>query len=146
MVMYIFLDIDGVLNQEHQWTTMYSLHKKCIENFCSFVNKTKGEVVLISSWRPGFVSTKNPDNTENIKELEKELEKYGVYIKDKTPKLLNRSRDKEIERFLYFHPTDEYIVLDDDKREYDEVNRHNYFINSSTGFTKKDIKRALRCI
>lgn len=146
--MYIFLDIDGVLNKSSQWKRMYSLDKECIESFCSFVLQVNGEIILTSSWRSGFVGTLSEDNTPQIKELEKQLGEYGVTIKGKTPILTGRTRDKEIERFLYLNAKDDnaarFIIIDDDKNEFSAVGVMNYFTDAAKGFSKKDVKGCLK--
>ncbi len=148
--MYIFLDIDGVLNKKSQWKRMYSLDMECIENFCQFALETKGDIILTSSWRSGFVGTMSEENTSQIKELEKLLNEYGVTIKDKTPILKGRKRDAEIERYLYLNSPPgkcvNYIIIDDDRHEYGEVSVRNYFTDATCGFTKKDGKRCLKMV
>lgn len=68
--MYIFLDIDGVLNKSSQWKRMYSLDEECVKCFCSFVTQVSGLVILTSSWRSGFVGTLSEENTPQIKASE----------------------------------------------------------------------------
>ena len=36
--LYIFLDIDGVLNKKAEWRRPYALNSECIKCFCEFVN------------------------------------------------------------------------------------------------------------
>lgn len=59
-MLYIFLDIDGVLNTSSEWKRMYTLNANCIKNFSEFVKRTKTEVriVLTSS----FVARENISN------------------------------------------------------------------------------------
>lgn len=146
--MYIFLDIDGVLNKSSQWKRMYSLDKECIESFCQFALKTKGEIIITSSWRSGFVGTMSEDNTPQIKRLEELLGEHGVTIKDKTPILKGRKRDAEIERYLYLNSASgecaNYIIIDDDRNEYGNVSVRNYFTDAVCGFTKRDVKGCLK--
>lgn len=117
--MIIFLDIDGVLNRKEQWKIPYSLDKNCIKNFCAYAKRKNAKIVLTSSWRTGFISTKHEENLPQIKRLEKLLAEHGCEIADKTPILKGRTRDKEIERYLYFHP-DDYQIIDDDPDEFSE--------------------------
>lgn len=146
--MYIFLDIDGVLNKREQWGRMYSLDKECIKNFCLFIKQINDEnvsIILTSSWRSGFVTTKNNRNSPQIKQLEKMLGEYGVSIRSKTPKIKGKKRDKEIEKFLSFvNSTDKFIVIDDDKNEFSKIGKFNYFTEATYGFTKADIKGCLK--
>ncbi len=146
--MYIFLDIDGVLNKSSQWKRMYSLDEECIKYFCSFAKQVNGQIILTSSWRSGFVGTLSEENTPQIKALEKMLQIHGVKISDKTPILPGRKRDKEIERFLYLKESDDvtvdYIIIDDDRNEFGVVCKKNYFTDSTQGFCKLDVKQCLK--
>lgn len=136
--MTIFLDIDGVLNTSSQWRRPYSLNNDCVREFCRYVKQVKGRVVLTSSWRAGFDGPGNINNTKQIKQLEAELAKYGISIYDKTPILTGRTRDKEIDRYLYFHPDNQYIIIDDDVTEYMVITSSNHFVDANVGFTRKD--------
>ncbi|MCM1082303.1 MAG: HAD domain-containing protein [Clostridium sp.] len=147
--MYVFLDIDGVLNKKEQWSRLYYLDRECIKQFCTFINEIRKYyvyIILTSSWRNGFISTKNKNNTPQIKQLEQMLGEYGVSIRGKVPIIKNGKRDDEIKEFMNLHSVENFIIIDDDKNEYSRINRYNYFTDSSTGFTKKDIKGCLKCI
>ena len=37
--MFIFLDIDGVLNKESDWSKPFSLNSDCIRRFCEKIEK-----------------------------------------------------------------------------------------------------------
>jgi len=143
---YCFFDIDGVLNTSNQWKHLYSLNEKCIHEFCHFVKANNLTPVMTSSWRTGFVSTLNPDNLPHVKQLEQLFQQYNVTIADKTPVLNGRSRDKEIQRFLYFHPCDNYMIIDDDSSEYDVLTNKNYFVDAQIGFTNADARTLKRLI
>ena len=144
MAVTIFLDIDGVLNRSEQWRVLYSLHDECIRYFCEFVNAVKGEVVLISSWKDGFIASLDEGNTGQIKELERRLAVYGVSIKGKTVSYPGKKRDFEIGRYIAYNKIESYIIIDDDTHEYAEVSEHNYFIDAKTGFSKKDIRKCMK--
>ena len=51
--MYVFLDVDGVLNTEADWARkVYSLDSKCEDSFCKLLNSLhEPKVVLSSTWR-----------------------------------------------------------------------------------------------
>lgn len=146
--MTIFLDIDGVLNKKSQWKTLYSVNENCVKAFAELCKKIPGNpvIVLTSSWRHGFVNTMDEENAPYIQNLEQIMDKYGIRITDKTPALKGRTRDKEIERYLYFHPESRYVIIDDDKGEYGAIDRHNCFVNAEYGFCETDIKRVMKCI
>lgn len=136
----VFFDVDGVLNTKSQWTRSYQLNENCIREFCHFVNDIRASVVIASSWRTGFLRADSDRNYPHIKDLETRLVKYRVKIVGKTPIVGPGKRDLEIQQYSEQHPSDMYIVIDDDPQEYTNIDKHIYFVSASTGFTKKDAK------
>lgn len=135
---YCFFDVDGVLNTSKDWKIqMYSLQPKLVDNFCKYLIKHKYEPVLISSWRAGFIEPNHSDNSPQIKRLEKMMAERGIVLKFKTPILKGRTRDAEIERFLYYNPAENYVIIDDDRTEYAKTSDQNVFIDCNRGFNLK---------
>ena len=140
---YCFFDIDGVLNKSSDWRVkLYSLDIECVKLFCAFVKKYDLKLIIISSWRSGFISSGNLNNSINIKTLEDILSKYDVQIYSSTPILKGKSRDYEIKRFLFYHPSEQYVILDDDLSEYEEVPLKLILTDSNKGLTKSDLSKA----
>lgn len=125
--MFIFLDIDGVLNKESDWSKPFSLNSDCIRRFCE--KNREARIILISSWKNGFISSHNEKNTPQIKELEARLDRYGIRIVGKVCD--NRYRD-----YLKEHPSiKEYVVVDDDIKEYSSKDiPHLRLVDSKVGF------------
>lgn len=145
----IFLDIDGVLNNE-EFTLL--LHKRLLgrEQYLQvfrdigempfdyrscvllqkLIHETGAEVVLSSIWR---LSDKH---VEGIK-------KYaGIEIKDKTPRL-SCSRGIEIDTYLNVHPeVTNYVILDDDTDMLSEQSTHFVQCDAKAGFTYKEYEKA----
>ena len=144
--MYCFFDIDGVLNKTSQWKIPYSLDDNAVELFCKLIKENGLVPILTSSWRIGFEESFSEKNTPQVRELERKLKKNNVIIEGKTPILKGRSRNIEIERYLYYHPCKRYIILDDDKEEFTEITQHNYFTNSNNGITENDVKNIKRIL
>ena len=144
--MIIFLDIDGVLNKKSQWKNMFSLDDVCIKEFCIFAKKINAKIVLTSTWKNGFVESKSKNNSLQIQKLEIYFTSYGLEIIGCTPTLPGRTRDKEIERYIYLNNVSEYLVVDDDRLLFEKVNKSFYFINPLKGFTSKDRKGCMKCI
>ncbi len=139
---YLFFDIDGVLNKSSEWKKMYSLNQSCIDVFCTLIREFGLTPIMTSSWRKGFVGVKSIQNTPNVAELEKEFSKRGIEIAGKTPILMGHARDYEIERYLFYHPCDSYIILDDDPEEFKKTDsEHFYFVKSENGLRKEDLKK-----
>lgn len=133
--MFVFLDIDGVLNTEADWNRPFQLNDACVKRFGEAYRNER--VILISSWRNGFVSAKNAKNTTQIRELEDKLSKYNIRIVGKTEDV--QYRDEAVSHFLKNHPSiTEYIIIDDDSSEYKSRNTENLMlVNSKTGFLGK---------
>ena len=146
--MYIFLDVDGVLNKETDWERkFYSLDPKCVESFCKLLKSIdEPKVVLSSTWRNGI--TRDGSTAVHIDDLIKALEPTGIKTLDKTGVAPDGSRTKEIDHYLRRHPEDSYIILDDDPELFDfKANTpHLYLISSKTGLTDKNVNSILKGI
>lgn len=146
---YIFLDVDGVLNTENDWKRPFSLNKKCVDNFLLYIGKLRAKnkeelrVILTSSWKTGF--NKNGSHAPHIEELMKYFLKEQLFITDKTTDF-GDDRGKSVEAYIkqYGISANKYIVFDDDKALFpSSPNLNVYYTNSKTGFTEKDIKKAV---
>ena len=146
--MYVFLDVDGVLNTEADWERkVYSLDSKCVDSFCKLLNSLhEPKVVLSSTWRNGIA--RDGTTAVHIDDLIKALKPSGIKSLDKTGVAPDGSRTKEIEHYLRRHSEDSYIILDDDPElfEHRENTPHLYLTSSKTGLTDMDVKRILRLL
>ena len=112
----IFLDIDGVLNND--LCQRASNEPICPENVAQFnriVRATKASIVLSSSWR---LMIGHSNQYKTLSDLQRYLRVKGVQgtIIDTTPDLTgqNKVRGQEISKWLKEHPeVAEYIILDD---------------------------------
>lgn len=141
-----FFNVDGLLNKSSDWRKPFTINYDLTNIFCRFLAKHDLIPVMTSSWRIGFNKSGDMGNAPYIKELEAIFARYGLRIYDKTPILKGRPRDKEIERFLYFHHNPQYIVIDGDPDEYEKADSHVCFIDPESGFTKKDAHNAERLL
>lgn len=135
--MFVFLDVDGVLNRKEDWKIPYALNDECIDNFAQAMKGFNVRIILTSSWRKGFVSRGNQNNLPQIRNLERKLAERGLSITGTVDKS-NPSRLGAIQDFLKAHPG-EYIILDDDLSEYSSKPKKLYLIDCRTGITKKDV-------
>lgn len=135
----IFLDIDGVLNQLQK----DFVDEKCVE-LLSKISKKMGDaqIVLISSWRKGY--TNLGKCTPQIENLKLKLQKYNLRIVGRTKDFGNRL--KEIEDYLSTHEVQKYVILDDDKSEYERIPDKLYLVNYRLGLTKEDVKNIINLI
>ena len=144
--MYIFLDVDGVLNTKEDWNKkMYSLNPKCVSEFCELIRKISNpKIVLSSTWRNGIA--RDGSTAVYIEELINAIASSGIKAIDKTAVAPDGSRSKEIEYYLRRHPKDSYIILDDDKDLFDEKERTKnlFLINPTVGLTGEDTRKILK--
>lgn len=146
--MYIFLDVDGVLNTETDWTRkVYSLNLKCVGSFCKLLNcLNEPKVVLSSTWRNGIA--RDGTTSVHVDDLIRALEPAGIRSLDKTGVAPDGSRTKEIEYYLRRHSEDSYIILDDDPELFEQRGNtpHLYLTSSKTGLTDTDVKKILKLL
>ena len=118
---YIFLDVDGVLNNIKYTKKCYKkngkkpffcnnvpFNPKCLKRIAKIVKKTNAKLILSSTWRLDDIS---------IKILDSRLAEYGTRINDITPNI-NQIRGLEIKKWLknnnFNWSVDDFIVLDDE--------------------------------
>lgn len=147
--MYIFLDIDGCLNNKYDWRTPYTINKSCLLYFsklCKAINKKYSpiKIVLISTWKEGF---NKDNNSPQIQHLIDTLSIYGLTINDKTISVKGKTRQEEIEYYIRRNNIKDYIILDDDISLYNDISKINiYIVDYHTGFTEKDNKKILKTL
>ena len=147
--MYIFLDVDGVLNTEADWARkVYSLNQGCVDTFCRLIRSIPDpKLVLSSTWRNGIA--RDGSTAVHIDDLLCALTPSGIKELDKTAISPDGSRSKEIDYYLRRHPQDSYIILDDDSSLFEDGERtaHLYLTSSQTGLTESDVIRIIkRCL
>lgn len=131
MDIFIFTDIDGVLNSNYEdtWskTSIDLYNKLCIE----FDLKP----VITSMWRI----------SHSIYELQFLFNDYGIVtpIYDYTPVLAGEGRGAEIEYWLQNNGFDGFIILDDNVRDIEEVGLPNIIkCRSWVGFSQEEYDTA----
>lgn len=142
----IFLDIDGVLNnqnhilklvnllgREQYFTIVRALHEPPFDyGSClllqELIKKLDLKVILSSTWRYNI----------NSKDL---IKKYaGIEIMDTTPVLSSGIRGEEIQHYLNTHKEIiNYVILDDDSDILDSQKDHFVKVDSKVGLTIKEI-------
>ena len=146
--MYIFLDVDGVLNTEADWVRkVYSLDSRCVASFCKLLNRLNDpKIVLSSTWRNGIA--RDGSTAVHINDLIEALAPAGIISLDKTGVAQDGSRTKEIDHYLRRHPKDDYVILDDDPDLFDQKDKtpHLYIISAKTGLTDADVTGILKQI
>lgn len=99
---FIFLDVDGVLNNKRHYKKMHKkyggrfccedmpFNPRSLKNLRKIIDKTKGKIVLTSSWRL---------SDKCLTVLKARLMEYGIRIFSQTERL-NGNRGQEITQWL----------------------------------------------
>lgn len=113
----IFLDIDGVLNQDNGGPKI----EECfVKRLAHIVEETGAELVLSSSWRSAYASHINPEynyQNKDVALLIAMLDQYHLSIMDVTPDLTSGpyARPLEIRAWLLEQgDLERFVILDDD--------------------------------
>lgn len=165
MIYYIFLDIDGVLNDEVHIEKCYEMNggypmsmnhcpfdPKALTNLMNLVKRIRKvgtpRIVLSSTWRLHEIDTEI---------VNARIAEYGLSLFDKTP-YIHSNRGLEIKSFLERmekeHPVEEYpdekfkfVILDDDKFDIENLYSNNLvYVNRIYGLSVSDINKALKIL
>ena len=158
---YIFLDIDGVLNNMNYWNECFERHivkgimsmhcfpfdPKCLNNLMKLNQELQKQnynvkIVLSSTWRMNRIDTEIVNSR---------LAEYGMRIFAKTISLNNGNRGLEIKNFLEnekYRKADNYLILDDEIKDIAEQfeETHIIYTNLNTGFDNNKLKEAIQKI
>lgn len=144
--MYIFIDIDGVLNTKEDWEErLYTLNSRCVEAFCLLLEKIDNPKIVISStWRNGLA--RDGRTATHVEELMNILNNVGISYIGRTATSPKGIRSEEIDYYLRRHDEDEYLILDDDKELFilAEKTPYLYLVDPLKGITNNDVKCILR--
>lgn len=143
----IFLDIDGVMVSYASvrlalmvpFRRKVFLSPKALWALRWLVRKTGAKVVIISSWRGGG---------EPYEWFKGHLARNGTPVYSETQWLEDQEHDRsdEIMQWLQTHPTEHYVVLDDNNRfaNHSAVRDHWIPVDAMRGLCRQDVEAALR--
>lgn len=139
----IFLDVDGVLNNDATNTRTKSgaefVDDFLIKRLKRLIDETDAIVVMSSSWRYGRSCQ---SHCSDFNELIEKLAEFGVEIEDYTPELRITDKSVEIDEYLGEHPEiDRFVILDDD----DMVLHSEYHVQTLNryGLTDENVDEAI---
>lgn len=153
-LIFVFLDVDGVLNNERYIVKCYKKHHKpmhmnhvpfdprCLNNLMILVqtlehNNYEVKIILSSTWRLSEI---------DYEIVNARLAEYGLKLSGKTPNL-RAIRGEEIQDFLKDKIYENIIILDDDIFDIKEYFPNNIVrTNFKLGLTKNDVNKALKII
>lgn len=158
---YIFLDVDGVLNNFNYWDECFKRHHvkgimsmhcfpfdpKCLNNLMKLNQELQKQnynvkIVLSSTWRLNQIDTAIVNSR---------LAEYGMTIFSRTIYLNSGDRGLEIKNFIEnerYEKTDNFLILDDEirdiKKHFEDI--HIIHTNFDTGFDSKKLEEAIKKI
>lgn len=153
-LVFIFLDVDGVLNNENYIVKCYNKHHKpmsmnhvpfdpkCLNNLMILVQQIQQldydvNIILSSTWRLNEIDY-------NI--VDARLAEYGLSLNGKTS-YIDGIRGIEIKDFLQDKCYTNFIILDDDIFDIQDYFPNNLVkTDFKTGLTKHNVKQALKII
>ena len=153
-VCYIFLDIDGVLNDETYIGECYKRHNKpmhmnhvpfnpkslnVLMELCQSIEKNGYEVriILSSTWRLHEI---------DVEIVKARIAEYGLRLYDKTSYILG-NRGKEIQEYLKDKENYKFIIIDDDKFDIENLYHDNFIhVNPLYGLSITDKNKALKIV
>lgn len=157
MIYYIFLDIDGVLNDEdytiqcYEKNGGYPMHMnfapfdpRALNNLMYLVQKLRKtgtpKIILSSTWRL--------DNTDT-EIVKARIAEYGLRIEDRTPHI-HSNRGEEIEAFLQKQDNKgdySVVILDDDFFDIKEKFPNCLvLVDRYYGLSMKDVEKAIEIL
>lgn len=148
----IFLDVDGVLNNDLTQDTSpggwIGVDDELIAHLARIVTETGAEVVLTSTWKDEW-DVEPRLCTSDGRYLAGHLAMHGVFLKDKTYDLTH-NRGEGIAQYLREHPeVERYVVIDD--VVFPDFGRngilpHLIKTNNPLGLTKRLAYRAIKML
>ena len=150
----IFLDIDGVLNEESSRSRCCGykgIDDKKVENLAMIVKATGAEIVLISTWKDDWRKTDKSHQGMLANYLDKKLKKQGLAVLDKTESVdrasgFHLSRGEGILQYLSTHTVEGYVILDDYQFDYDGCGLTENYVktdNKDGGLTEELSQKAI---
>lgn len=151
----IFLDIDGVLNtfytKELTPDGGLGVEPQKLQLLSDIVQKTNAQIILVSSWKDYWGKDANDSGywKKDGKYLDREFEKFGLKIEDKT-KGDDNLRGQGIDLFLKENNVSNFVILDD--YVYPDYKKYNLLKNlcqchgMEEGLTKEIAKKAIKIL
>ena len=152
----VFLDIDGVLNEEKSRSRCCGykgIDDKKVENLAKIMKTTNAAIVLISTWKDDWRKTDKAHQGIMANYLDKKLKKQGLVVLDKTKSVdkngFHFSRGEGILQYLADNKVEKYVILDDYQFDYDSCGLTNYHIKTDAyngGLTEELAVKAMQIL
>ena len=140
---YIFLDFDGVVNH---WGKFYGVAKENALILKKLVELSHASIIATTSNKYSFQRENGiPYLKSNYyQSYIKEFHQYGIFISDITP-YVKGNRSLEIKQYLKEHPTEQYVILDDELVD-QELQDHQVFLDLYRGLREEHIAPSIQIL
>ena len=149
----IFLDVDGVLNDNHtteMCKDFVGIDKEKVQRLKKIVDSTGAIIVLTSDWKEGWMPNGQYLHSRYpfAEYLDSKLAEAGLHAFDKTKEAVSSQRGAGIIAWISMFPEiTNYIVLDDemfkDYRRYGIYPRHLILTDEDKGLTDNEVLTAV---
>lgn len=149
MARFIFLDIDGVLNNRH--TRVRTGEGWCfVDDFLvrrvrEIVDATGALIVLSSTWRDEWNREDESLNGPDFNELREKFREFGMDFFDRTGEWQTRGRGWEILEWLNGREVDSFVILDD-WDDMGPISDHLIWTNPTYGLTEEQVQEAIEIL
>lgn len=148
----IFLDVDGVLNNNKTRTVTFDgwcfVDDYLVKRLKRIVDATGARIVLSSTWRIGWNREDESKNEVYFNQLRDKLKEYGMEIWDALPLPLRPHRHYSISLWFEQHKdidVESFVILDDWK-DMGIYRDHLLWIDSIDGLTDQDVEDAIKML
>ena len=149
MARFIFLDVDGVLNNRH--TRVRTGEGWCVvDNYLvrrvrEIVDATGALIVLSSTWRDEWNREDESLNGPDFNELRAKFREFGMDFFDRTGAWQTRGRGWEILEWLNGREVDSFVILDD-WDDMGPISDHLIWTNPTYGLTEEQVQEAIEIL
>ena len=148
----IFLDVDGVLNNNHTRTVTFDgwcfVDDYLVARLAQIVRATGAKIILSSTWRDGWNRADETLNEPFFNQLRAKLREYGMEIYDALPLPMRPRRGQAIKDYFDHYkgePIEKFVILDD-WSDMDGYYDEFLWIDPCFGLRPIDVDEAIRML
>lgn len=130
---FVFLDIDGVLNNSKTKVAekdLIATDDKNVNNLKRIIKKTCAEIVLVSSWKEFWDKENKGIQGDIANEIDEKLSRFGLSVYDKTKGGVFFGRGKGVLDYVSAHDTESFVIIDDSASDYIEKDLSDHWVKT----------------
>lgn len=149
MARFLFLDVDGVLNNRHTRTRTGEgwcfVDDFLVRRVREIVDATGALIVLSSTWRDEWNRENESLNGPDFNELRAKFQEFGMDFFDRTGAWQTRGRGWEILEWLNGRDVDSFVILDD-WDDMGPISDHLVWTNPTYGLTEEQVQEVIEIL